>query len=200
MAEINNTSDDDLLRRSGTGDEQAFIALYRRRQAGVYRFALHMCGNAALAEEAAQEVFLTVIRDGGRFDSERGSAGAYLHGIARNQVLRLLERDRAYVGLDDDSGPETVADTGDCILSSLTRMEAIEAVRQAVLTLPVTYRETVVLCDLEEMSYADAAAMLGVPVGTVRSRLNRGRAILLERLKSAGRPAAGGFSAMRCFA
>lgn len=199
MADQTTLSDDELMRRSAAGDEGAFLALYRRRQAGIYRFALHMCGNHALAEEAVQEVFLSVIRDGRRFDAGRGSAGAYLHGIARNQVLRLLERDRAYVGLDEESGPETVADGGDGALLSLTRAEAAEAVRQAVLTLPAAYREAVVLCDLEEMSYADAAAVLAVPVGTVRSRLNRGRSMLLDKLKAAGRPA-GGFDAMRCFA
>ena len=198
MAEI-SISDDELLRRAAAGDEDAFLALYRRRQAGVYRFALHMCGNPGVAEEAVQEVFLTVIRDGRRFDAGRGSAGAYLHGIARNQVLRLLERDRAYVGLDDEAGPEALPDGGDCVLSALTKTELIEAVRQAVLTLPAAYRETVVLCDLEELPYADAAVLLGVPVGTVRSRLNRGRAMLLDKLKSAGKPA-GGFNAMRCFA
>ena len=87
MAEITTLGDDDLLRRSAAGDEDAFLALYRRRQAGIFRFALHMSGNQSIAEEVTQEVFLTVIREGARFDSARGSAGAYLFGVARNQVL-----------------------------------------------------------------------------------------------------------------
>jgi RNA polymerase sigma-70 factor, ECF subfamily len=201
MTEITSIGDDDLLLRSATGDEEAFLALYRRRQAGIYRFALHMCGNPAVAEEVTQEVFLTVIREGKRFDSGRGSAGAYLFGIARNQVLKHLERDRPYISFDDeDSTPVAVAvAAGACPLGELTRAETIEAVRQAVLSLPAGYREAVVLCDLEELSYADAASVLNVPVGTVRSRLSRGRALLAEKLKSAPRPA-GGFDAMRCFA
>jgi RNA polymerase sigma-70 factor (ECF subfamily) len=200
MAEITIISDDDLLRRSATGDEDAFLALYRRRQAGIYRFALHMSGNTAVAEEVTQEVFLTVIREGQRFDTGRGSAGAYLFGVARNQVLKHLERDRPYVSMDDDeSAPAPPVAAGSCPLGDLTRAETIEAVRQAVLSLPAGYREAVALCDLEELSYADAASILKVPVGTVRSRLSRGRALLLEKLKSASRPASG-FNAMRCFA
>ena len=191
MTEI-TIGEDDLLRRAAAGDEDAFIALYRRRQAAIYRFALHMSGSPSLAEEVTQEVFLTVIRDGNRFDAARGSAGAYLFGVARNQVLKHLDRDRPYVAMDDQTGAQAPP-------VDLTRAETIEAVRQAVLSLPAVYREAIVLCDLEEMSYADAAAALNVPVGTVRSRLSRGRALLLDKLKAAGKPA-GGFDALRCFA
>ena len=70
-------------------------------------------------------------------------------------------------------------------LGDLTRAESIDALRQAVLTLPVRYREAVVLCDLQEMSYADAAVALGCAVGTVRSRLHRGRALLALKLAAA---------------
>jgi RNA polymerase sigma-70 factor (ECF subfamily) len=193
MTEIASISDEDLLRRSATGDEEAFITLYRRRQAGIYRFALHMSGSSTIAEEVTQEVFFVVIREGGRFDSSRGSAASYLFGVARNHVLKHLERDRAYIAIDEN---ENSGDEFPCAapgpLADLARAEAIEAVRQAVLSLPAGYREILVLCDLEEMSYADAAVALKVPVGTVRSRLSR-------KLKAAGK-SAGGFDAMRCFA
>lgn len=186
MAELTDTSDDDLLRRSAGGDEDAFLALYRRRQPGIYRFALHMSGSAMLAEEVTQEVFLAVIREGSRFNPALGSAGAYLFGMARKQVLKHMERDRAYVAMDEV--PE-VSD-GASPLTNLTSAETIDAVRQAVLRLPEGYREAVVLCDLEEMSYADVAAVLNVPVGTVRSRLSRARMLLAGKLNLA----------MRCFA
>lgn len=195
MTDFTTLSDETLLRRSAAADEEAFIELYRRRQAGIYRFALHMSGSAAIAEEVTQEVFMAVIRDAKRFDVNRGTASAFLIGVARNHVLKLLQRNRAYVGLEDESvepatGPEEV-------VSNLARAEAVESVRQAVLELPAVYREAVVLCDLEEMSYADAAQALGVPVGTVRSRIARGRAILLQKLS---RPGAQGFDSLRCFA
>ena len=186
MTNLTQTSDETLLRRSAAGDEEAFVALYRRRQAGVYRFALHMSGCAAMAEEVTQEVFVAVIRDGKRFDESRGTAVSYLFGVARNHVLKLLERNRACVGLGDDSVEQTT--TSDDVLADLTRAEAIENVRQAVLQLPPVYREALVLCDLEELSYAEAADTLQVPVGTVRSRIARGRAILgAKALESRGR-------------
>lgn len=178
------TSEEDLLQRSVAGDEAAFAMLYRARQAGIYRYALHMCGSCSEAEEVTQEVFLTVIREGVRFDPCRGSVQSYLYGIARNHVLRLLQRGRTYLAFDDDSGAEGVASDDDP-LRDLTRTQAIQAVREAVLSLPANYREAVVLCDLEEMSYLEAADALGVPVGTVRSRVSRGRALLLDKLKAA---------------
>ena len=175
-------SDERLLRRAARGDEEAFAQLYRRRQAGLYRFALHMSGREDVAEEVTQEVFLTLLRDPGRFDESKGAVSAFLFGIARNYVLRHLERTSRNVPIEEEGVPEPVACEID-LLVNLAREETIEAVRQAVVTLPPVYREAVVLCDLEEMNYAEAAQALNVPIGTVRSRLNRGRGMLLEKLR-----------------
>jgi RNA polymerase sigma-70 factor (ECF subfamily) len=76
----------------------------------------------------------------------------------------------------DPASPDTLA--------NLTRAEAVEAVRQAVLALPTHYREVVVMCDLEEMDYAGAASALGCSVGTVRSRLHRARGLLTAKLRA----------------
>src|SRR5215213_7215166 len=97
------TSDDELLRLMMAGDEAAFTALYRRRSAGVYRFALQMSGSEAIAEDVTQEVFLALMSDATRFDSSRGSLSSYLYGIARNHVLRRLERDRPFVQIVDEA-------------------------------------------------------------------------------------------------
>src|ERR1700750_1828676 len=96
-------SDDELLLRVQSGDEQAFVALYRRRQAPLYRFALHMSGSASVAEDVTQEVFLALIREECGYDPERGSLSGYLFGIARKLVLRHLERGRSDVALDLES-------------------------------------------------------------------------------------------------
>jgi RNA polymerase sigma-70 factor (ECF subfamily) len=170
--------------------------LYRRRQAGVYRFALHMCGREDVAEEVTQEVFLALIHDPGRFDGARGAVSSYLYGVARNHVLRYLERRRDDVRMETTDEPADPPATDSDVLANLTREETIESVRQAVLTLPAGYREAVVLCDLEELSYSDAADILRVPVGTVRSRLNRGRGLLMEKLRAV-RPGSG---SLRCWA
>jgi RNA polymerase sigma-70 factor (ECF subfamily) len=183
MTDVSPISDEELFRRSAGGDEDAFTALYRRRQPAVYRFALHMSGRPDLAEEVTQDVFLTLIREPDRFDAGRGALSAFLIGVARNFVLRHIERDRRHVYMEDGDGFDPEAEGPD-LLTELSREQAVDAVRQAVLTLPAAYREAVVLCDLEEMSYAGAADIMGVPVGTVRSRLNRGRGMLLDKLRS----------------
>lgn len=187
---VNKTSNDgQLLRLLMAGDEDAFTSLYRRRQGGVYRFALQMSGSAAMAEDVTQEVFMVLMREANHYDPSKGSVQAYLYGIARNHVLRRLERDRPLVQIADDSEeaqaicPERFVAQGDP-LKELLRSELIESVRQAVLALPSHYREVVVLCDLHELSYAEAASALSCAIGTVRSRLHRARSMLIERLRA----------------
>ncbi len=170
-------TDDGLLRRMLAGDEEAFTLLYRRKHPSIYRFALHMSGNAAVAEDVTQEVFMTLIRDAKRFDPERGTLAGFLFGIARNHVRKRWDQDRRCVPLPEEGG-ETVS--GGFQTESL---ETVGRVRQAIATLPENYREVVVLCELEEMSYEEAAAALDCPLGTVRSRLHRARALLVEKLR-----------------
>jgi RNA polymerase sigma-70 factor (ECF subfamily) len=190
MAQYTAQTDDELLFRLRNGDEQAFAALYRRRQGAIYRFALHMSGSPAAAEDIAQEVFLALLREECGYDRERGTLSGYLFGIARKLVLRNLERGRADVPLEpegDEVAPRELAVVDDP-LAGLTRHEAIDALRRAVQALPRRYREVVVLCDLEELDYAEAAVVLGCPIGTVRSRMHRARALLLEKLNHDRKP------------
>src|SRR6202008_2095255 len=97
-------TDDGLLRRILAGDEEAFTLLYRRKHPSIYRFALHMSGNAAVAEDVTQEVFMTLIRDAGKFDPARGTLTGFLFGIARNHVRKRWEQDRRCVPLPDEAG------------------------------------------------------------------------------------------------
>jgi RNA polymerase sigma-70 factor (ECF subfamily) len=190
MPQFSSQSDDELLLQLRNGDEQAFTALYRRRQGAIYRFALHMSGSSAAAEDIVQEVFLALLREECGFDPKRGTLSGYLFGIARKLVLRNLERGRSNVPLEaetDEAAPRELAVIDDP-LAGLTRHEAIEALRRAVQALPRRYREVVVLCDLEELDYADAAVVLGCPIGTVRSRMHRARALLLEKLHQDRKP------------
>jgi RNA polymerase sigma-70 factor (ECF subfamily) len=191
-----------LLRRMLAGDEDSFSLLYRRRHPAIYRFALHMSGNVAVAEDVTQEVFMTLIRDAKKFDPARGTLSGFLFGIARNHLRRRWEQDRHSTALPND------ADELDTLLAAcagagkgshsngngngrgpflvsrdeFASLETVGRVRQAIGTLPQNYREAVILCELEEMSYEEAAAALNCPVGTVRSRLHRARALLAEKL------------------
>jgi RNA polymerase sigma-70 factor (ECF subfamily) len=210
MTKVTEIGDEVLLARMLGGAEEAFVLLYRRRHPTIYRYALHMSGNRAVAEDVTQEVFMALIRDAKRFDAAQGTVGGYLIGIARNHLRKRWEQDRRLTTLGEDehetmetlmesqrtgaskgavvafpgtafrgAGAEPTGEFGD-----LSTADAAERLRQAVATLPERYREAVVLCDLEEMSYEDAASALECPVGTVRSRLHRARNMLLEKLKS----------------
>jgi RNA polymerase sigma-70 factor (ECF subfamily) len=182
MAESPGLNDGDLLRRSAGGDQEAFTALYRRFQGPVYRFALHMSGNGTVAEEVTQEVFMALIRGGSQVDISRGPLIAWLLGVARNQVLKYVERDSRYQPLEcSDEGASDPA-VRENQLEALTRNEALGKLRQAVLALPSRYREVVVLCELQEMNYEDAGRVLDCATGTIRSRLHRARALLAGRL------------------
>jgi RNA polymerase sigma-70 factor (ECF subfamily) len=190
MAPDSSQTDDELLFRLRNGDEQAFAVLYRRRQGAIYRFALQMSGSPAVAEDITQEVFLALLRKECGYDRERGTLAGYLYGIARKLVLRNLDRGRGDVPLEvesDDAAARELAVIDDP-LAGLARHEAIEALRRAVQALPRRYREVVVLCDLEELDYADAAVALGCPIGTVRSRMHRARALLLDKLNQERKP------------
>jgi RNA polymerase sigma-70 factor (ECF subfamily) len=189
MLESAAHSDDQLLRLISSGDEAGFLAFYRRHQGAVYRFAMQMSGKTEIAEEVTQDVFMVVMGSARQYDAGRGSAAAFLYGIARNFVMRCLERERQYIALLDDPESERAEppSTEQNVLDDLTRTERIESLRRAVLALPPAYREVVVLCDLEEMDYADAAGALGCAVGTVRSRLHRARALLMEKMRAGER-------------
>jgi len=144
-------SDSELLRLMLAGDEEALAVLYRRRQGGIYRFALQMSGSKSIAEDVTQEVFLFLMREGRVFDPSKGALSAFLFGVARNYVLRRLRTEHLLAPLGDDSDDDAVfsqpgADM--CPLEDLTRAETIESVRKAVLSLPAKYREVVVLCDV----------------------------------------------------
>lgn len=188
MSIADQERDDVLLRRAGKGDEDAFTLLYRRHQAALYRFALRMSGNAWAAEEIVQDVFMTLMRDPKKYDAARGTLGAFLYGVTRNRVLKHLERSpQREVPLEEKN--ENGTGSGIILMDASTpaiqaeKRERMEQVWAAVLDLPAEFREAVVLCELEERSYEEAAQMIGCPIGTIRSRLHRGRALLMARLE-----------------
>lgn len=177
-------TDEELYRQMRKGDQRAFAALYERREPALYRYALHMTGSRVAAEEVAHEVFLRIIGPHLNFDEQRGSLEAYLYGVARN-LVRMMRRK----GPVEEPVDQAVEHD---ILGGLIREQATAALYGALDELPDRYRETVTLCDLEERSYEEAARLIGCPVGTVRSRLHRARALLAAKLKTSGGAAAAG--------
>ena len=157
-------------------DDSRFLEIYRAHQNTVFRFAMQMSGSRSAAEDITQEVFVFLIQSPNAFDPSKGTMQSFLLGVARNHVLRAL---RKQPGPEIDEDP---ADPAGDVLNRLLKEERVSLIRKAILCLPLEYRETVVLCQLLEMTYEEAAAVLGCAVGTIRSRLHRGRSLLSRKL------------------
>jgi RNA polymerase sigma-70 factor (ECF subfamily) len=172
--------DEDLYRLMKQGESAAFAELYERREPGLYRYALHMTGSTPAAQEIVHDVFVQLMSAANRFDAGRGSLEGWMYGVARNLV-------RAYRRKGPVEAPVDQVFHDD-ILGELIDNENMAALHAAIRELPEQYREAVVLCDLEERSYDEAARLMQCPVGTVRSRLHRARGLLggkLNRLRRA---------------
>jgi len=175
-------SHDHLLERIAAGDREAFALLYRECRPDVYRFAVHMCGSPAQAEDIVQDVFVAVIEAAASYRPGQSGVLPWLLGIARNHVRRWRHRRRVLPLPEDgtDDGRRLAAETDP--VGELTRQRQETALARALLALPPRYREVIVLCDLQELSYETAASALGCAIGTVRSRLHRGRARLAREV------------------
>ena len=180
--------DQELYKQLAKGCEEAFSALYERYQGPLFRFAWHMSGNDAMAEDVTQEVFMQLIRNPNSYDPAKGSVVGYLFGIARNLTRRRMDRTRLDEPFSEDGieGNEAALASATDLLADLTRADLLECLQKAVLALPEQYREVIVMCDLEEMSYPDAAQFLQCPPGTIASRLHRARLMLKARLECQG--------------
>jgi RNA polymerase sigma-70 factor (ECF subfamily) len=180
-------TDPELLDRMVMGDREALAMVFRRHHGTVYRFSRQMLGSKEAAEDVTQDVFVALTKGAGRFNPEVASLSTYLYGIARNLVLQRYKRNRSRVEVNIDviaGDDEAVFATTSDPTETIAREHATQALRRAILRLPVHYREVVVLCELNGLSYEDAAAIAGCPVGTVRSRLSRARQILIDRCKT----------------
>lgn len=171
-----------LLREMRWGNEDAFRSIYERHQGALFRFVVHMTGSPATAEEVTQEVFMHLIRKPGSYDPDKGPLAAYLFGIARNLGRRAFQNSASDVHVDDAEELEATPTAEEDLIEKLSNSEALESLRKAVLGLPELYREVIVLCDLQEMSYAEAAGILECSAGTIASRMNRAHNMLRTKL------------------
>jgi RNA polymerase sigma-70 factor (ECF subfamily) len=149
----NETSDLQILRQAQAGEEDAFVVLYRRWQGSLYRYSLRLSGSASMAEDVTQEVFLALMNGVAGFDPALGTFSSYVYGIARNHLLRRMNREPVFApiadGADEESrGSHPNGNRPLDPLGQLTRQEKIESLYRAIETLPLHYREVVVLCEL----------------------------------------------------
>jgi RNA polymerase sigma-70 factor (ECF subfamily) len=175
VQQITKPDDGELLKRFREGDREAFAVVYRAHQSSVMRFALHMTGDTGKAAELTQDVFVWLIHHPGYFDPERGALNSFLIGVARKLLQRKQFEARRWAPLDENE-----AAIGGVAAESL--MSDTSELRSAIAALPLKYREIVVLCDLEEKTYEEAAVVVECAVGTVRSRLHRARVLLAQKI------------------
>jgi RNA polymerase sigma-70 factor (ECF subfamily) len=185
---VDTTTDEALLARIRAGDAVALATVYRRHGAAVHRFACLHAPSREAAADATQETFLWLATQGATgFDTTRSTLAAFLCGVARNHALRIRAAAARFDELPDDSAAtgaaqDTDVDAVSDALAHLLARERSEALLAALATLAAEHREVVALIEFEEFSYADAAAIIGCPVGTVRSRLNRAKEALRQRI------------------
>jgi RNA polymerase sigma-70 factor (ECF subfamily) len=191
--------DAQLVERLKQRDEHAFLDLYDRHRRAVYRFLRHTTGSVDAAEELTQAVFVAIldaICSGAieQFDPEKGTLEGYLLGIARNlarkerrKIHRLVSLESAFETPEWNRFLEEFCQEnqkGDA--ETLLAVQAeLRTLYRAILELPDHYRETIVLCSLQEKSYQEVAAILQCSEGTVASRMNRAKALLAAKLRGA---------------
>jgi len=177
--------DSECMTRLAKGDTNAIRELYQRHGRALLRFSSAMCRSRQAAEDMVHDTFVALMREPCGFDPAQGTVFGYLCGVLRHRVSRHFRQQRRWVALDmeNDSSPAHAVESCGPV-DEIARSEITTAFRRALLELPLQHREVIALCDLEELPYATVAGILDCPIGTVRSRLHRARALLTIRLAS----------------
>lgn len=185
------SEDSELLRTLRTQDSAAFMALYDRFHRSMFRFLVHMTGSVHEAEELVQAVFAVIWEGMGkdmflRFDAHRGTLEGYLLGIARHSARKVIARRGRTISVDQIEFPDAFLKScaAEREVIAVERSLELQHLRSAIARLPVKFREAVVLCCIESLSYEDAAKVMNCSSGTVGSRVNRGKALLRQALTS----------------
>ena len=178
-----------LCQRVAGGDDDAFEVLVTRYQNRIYGFCLRMLHDRAEAEDVAQDVFLTLYRSAGDFRSE-SAFSTWLFRIAKNQTLNRIK----YLDRRGRTSPKILADGGEARVAALMDAEERQPdalleggqrsalVQAAIHQLQDEHRAVLLLRDVEELSYEEISAATGLPLGTVKSRIHRGRSQLVSIL------------------
>jgi RNA polymerase sigma-70 factor (ECF subfamily) len=166
----------DLIHAARKGREDAFLRLFDEHHLPLYRFAYRLTGSVSDAEDVVQECFLELLRPGCCYDPGRTSLRTYLFGVVRNQCLK--RRRKGIPILKDDVEPMVKGSPESQVLH--TELEGVIA--RAVMHLPETQKEVLILAHYEQMPLAEIARAMDLELGAVKSRLQRARATLKETL------------------
>jgi RNA polymerase sigma-70 factor (ECF subfamily) len=180
---IHHDEDAECMTRVAMGDGAALKVLYERHGRALLRFSAAMCRSRQAAEDLLHDTFVDLLGEAGHYDAAQGTVFAYLCGVLRHRVSHHHRREKRWLPLGEDH-LETRPHEAESPSDTIARSENTAAFRRVMLELPGPHREIIALCDLEELPYSTVAAVLDCPIGTVRSRLHRARALLTIRLAS----------------
>jgi RNA polymerase sigma-70 factor (ECF subfamily) len=181
-----NDTDGDLVARCRRGDEGAWQELVSRHTRKVFALAYRFTGRVDEAEDLTQEVFVKVYQSLDRYREGDGAFSAWLSVLARNQAIDGYRRRRQehLRRVEEPELLERMPDHDEGALAGLERDERVRLVHRGLRSLPPDLREPLILCDLQGLPYEEIASTLSLPLGTVKSRINRGRLELAKRLLS----------------
>lgn len=175
-----------LVKAARRGDDAAFEELVRRYEKKVYALSLHLCGNSEDAQEAAQEAFLSAWQ-GLKFFRGEASFSTWLYRLTSNAAIDLLRRRKApALSLEDEEAPIDLPDPGPTPEEAAERRELREEIEAGLSALSVEHRQVLVLREMHQLSYEEIAGVLELDVGTVKSRISRGRKKLRNFLVERG--------------
>jgi RNA polymerase sigma-70 factor (ECF subfamily) len=177
-----DSDDSRRMARLAAGDTSALRELYEKHGRALLRFSSAMCRSRQAAEDLVHDTFVALLRGPHLFDPEQGTAFNYLCGVLRHRISRHFRQQKRWVARVDGEDSAAAHEPGPA--DEIARSEVSAVFRQAMLELPLQHREIIALCDLEELPYHAVASILQCPIGTVRSRLHRARALLTIRLAS----------------
>lgn len=182
------SNDEDLMRSFQRGDETAFAALYARYRLPIYRFLARKLGNPARAEDLCQEVFVSLVEHAQEWRAE-ASVKTYLYRIAFNRAVSDFRRSEHKVMVaekerDEDDPPPREAVSSDSPAENFERDERARLVREALQRIEPDFRDAIIMKEYENLTCEEIAEIMGVAVGTVKSRIFRGKMELKKRLMS----------------
>jgi RNA polymerase sigma-70 factor, ECF subfamily len=179
--------DPELVTRCLTGDSAAWEELLRAHSGRIYNLCYRFSGRSSDAEDLTQEIFIKIFQTLRSYDAGQGTFQTWLNRVARNHLVdhyRRTRRDRMTSSLEDDMGSlEDHPGAGMSPIAGVESRERKELLQAALERLSPDMREAVILRDLQDLDYQEIAQVLGVPEGTVKSRINRGRLELARVLK-----------------
>ena len=177
---LQSLADEELMALVAKGQARAFETIYERHGGAAFSLAYRMCGSRSLAEDVAQEAFLSIWRSGGRYDRARGSVRTWVLGIVHNRAIDALrrtvvhERRRA-----SDEGIEERFEARERTEVEAARREEASTIRGMLQTLPDEQSRVIELAYFGGFTHSEIAEMLGAPIGTVKGRMRLG----LEKLR-----------------